>query len=85
MQRTSYFLPSGLVKRRNNGLSNEDQGLFSLDRWLKKMFTRLKVAFTDDCCDAADQSALPVRFNKVTNHLQYYNPTNDTWTNVPQL
>lgn len=79
--RPNYYIPSGLVSKKFDRKADHGQGLFSIDRWLKKLLLRLKVAFVDDCCPlpAADQTDLPVRFNKVANRLERYNPDTDLW------
>jgi hypothetical protein len=82
--RANYYIPSGLVKRRFDKNQHEDEGLFSLNKFFKKIFDRYKVSYVDDCCDipSEDQTALPVRYNAVESQLEYYNPDNDTWTAV---
>lgn len=82
--RASYFLPAGFIKRKFDKKDHESDGLFSLDKLFKKMFTRYKVAHEDDCCPLPTTSLtdLPVRFNAVANQLQRYNPVTDTWVAV---
>ena len=81
--RTQYYIQDGLIVRKNDKNSPDYAGLFSLTKWFKNMLSRFHVAFNDDCCDAtADPTNSPVRFNATTGHLQYYNYTNNTWTNA---
>jgi hypothetical protein len=82
--RTNYYIQQGQVITNTN--DNPPNGLFSLTTFFKKMLSRFHVAFNDDCCDAtADPTNAPVRFNATAGHLQYYNYSNNTWTNVPSL
>lgn len=73
--RASYFIQSGQVIKINS--NNQDKaGLFSLEKWLKKMFTRFHVGFSDDCCtiDGSDNDTtnIPVTYDKGTGHFYYY-------------
>lgn len=82
--RPEYFIPTGFIKKFFDRKDHESDGLFSLSKWLKKMFTRFGVAHVDDCCDipADEQTSLPVRYNAVEEQLEYYNPDDDTWTAI---
>jgi hypothetical protein len=82
--KTEYFLQSGQVITYTKDA--KPNGLFSLTKWFKKMLLRYHVAFNDDCCDTTvDPTNSPIRYNQTTSHVQYYNYTNNTWTNVPAL
>lgn len=84
---TRFFIQDGLiVKKSSNALAaNQDAaGLFSLDKWFKKMLARYKTAFVDTCC-VEDPTNQPVRFNTTSGHLEYFHTTNNTWTTVPNL
>lgn len=51
-------------------------------KWLKKMLKALHVPFVEDCCKA-DETMLPVKYDKVAGTLKYYNPTTKTWMAMP--
>jgi len=81
--RTSYYIQDGLIVKKNTNTDKDAAGLFSLTKWFKKMLDRFHIAFNDDCCDATvDPTNSPVRFNQTTGHIQYYNYSNNTWTNA---
>lgn len=83
IMRTNYYIQDGLIVKKSN--KTEDiYGLFSLSKWLKKMFTRFGVAFNDTCC-VNDPLNQPVRYNTTSGHLEYLNTTTDTWVTVPSL
>lgn len=75
---TSYYIQEGLIVKKNSD-KYDKYGLFSLDKWLKKLLKRLGVPFNDPCCTAGtDDNAntnLPIYFNQVTGHFYYVNPT----------
>lgn len=81
--RTNYYIQDGLIVKKSTNNDKDASGLFSLTKFFKKMLSRYHVAYNDDCCDTtADLTNLSVRFNQTTGHIQYYNPTNNTWTNA---
>lgn len=59
---------------------NADNG-FDLLKWLRQSFVSyVNVPYYDNCCDAG-KTSLPVRFDTVTQKLQYFNGT--TWVKAP--
>lgn len=78
MARLDHFLPSGLISTTYTG---GKQGLFHLEKFFKRASDRFHVPYVDDCC-TADVTNLPIRYNRTAGKLQYYNPDNDTWTNL---
>lgn len=78
-----YFIQEGLIVKKQNTVDKDYAGLFSLDKWLKKLLTRYGVAFSDSCC-TQDPLNRPVRYNKTAAHLQYLD-TDNVWKTVPAL
>lgn len=84
---TRFFIQEGLIikKTSNAPADNQDAaGLFSLDKWFKKLLSRYGIAFNDKCC-TNDPINQPVRFNTTAGHLEYFQTSTDTWVTVPNL
>lgn len=88
---TRYFIQDGLIVKKSSTApaANQDAaGLFSLDKWFKKLLTRYHVAFEDDCCtglvspNGTDVTDLPIRYNQTAAKLQFYNPSTKLWVNL---
>lgn len=77
-----YYIQQGQVIRHTK--DNPPNGLFSLNKFIKQMFTRYNVPFQDECC-TADPVNQTVRYDSTAGHLQYFNTTTKVWTNVPNL
>lgn len=77
-----FYIQQGQVIKYTT--DNPPNGLFSLNKFFKKMLTRYNVAFVDVCCteDPTNQS---VRFNTTSGHLEYFHTTTNTWVTVPNL
>lgn len=80
---TRYFIQDGLIVKKSTTDDKDAAGLFSLDKWLKKLLSRYGVAFSDSCC-TQDPTIRPTRYNKTAAHLQYLD-TDGTWKTVPAL
>lgn len=50
--------------------------------WVKRNLTKLNVPFVDDCCDAEN---LPIKFNKETGQVCYYDDSIDDWSCLTSL
>jgi len=72
-----HFIANGIVNKLRN---NSTKLVFVLEDWLKKALTTLNVPHVDDCCDS-DETSRPVKYNKDTEELSYYN--NNEWTSLP--
>lgn len=79
--RTSYHIQEGQIVKKNDGKDHKYDGLFSLDKWLKKLLGRYNVPFNDPCC-TDDPNSVPLRYDPATSKIQRYNASNDTWVNV---
>lgn len=75
-----YYIQEGLIVKKQNSNDKDYAGLFSLDKWFKKLLGRYKINFVDDCCEAPE--TYPVRYNPITPGLEYYDPSTKTWTAV---
>jgi hypothetical protein len=78
-----YFIQEGLIVKKQNTNDKDYAGLFSLDKLFKKLLSRWNVAFSDKCCDQ-DSTVRPVRYNKISAHLEYLDVDN-VWKTVPSL
>lgn len=81
-----WFVKKGYVyplRNRPDGTSaNEDNG-FDLLKWLKTVLSgNLNVQYSDNCCNSSDTTTT-VRFNITSQKLEYFNPSNSTWTKAP--
>lgn len=79
MGNTQYYIQEGQVVKFTK--DTKPNGLFNLNKFFKKLADWFHIAYVDNCC-TADETSLPIRYNKTAGKLQYYNDTNDTWTNL---
>jgi hypothetical protein len=82
--RTSYFLQEGQVIRKSDRKDGKSDGLFSIDKLIKKLLTAFHVAHFDDCCEV-DPNSAPVRFNTETSKLQRFNTSTKAWVDINAL
>lgn len=77
---TRYYIQSGLIVKKTN--TQEDiYGLFSLDKFFKKLLSRYAVPYVDGCC-TNDPTNLPIRYNRTAAKLQYFSDVTLTWVNL---
>lgn len=81
MARTEYFLQEGQIVKKNDRKDHKSDGLFSLNKFFKKLLKSFNVAFVDDCC-TPEVNSVPLRYNPATSKIQRYNPSNDTWVDL---
>lgn len=76
---TQYFLQDGQILKYNQKAN--PSGLFSLNKFIKKMLTLFHVSFVDDCCESSPTSA-PMRYNITAGNMQYYNADTQAWVDI---
>lgn len=76
--RTDFYIQSGQVI---TSYTNTPAGLFSLTKFFKKMLIRFNIAYLDTCC-TADETFLPMRYNKTSAKLQYFDDVTKVWINL---
>lgn len=78
---THYFLNKGLVKGFLKRDAKENEGFFSLTKWLKRTLNYLNVPYNDPCCDT-EATTVPVRYNNEDEAIEALDPATNTWVVV---
>ena len=74
----STYLPKGFVFRIKSTDLVKNTGLFDLEKFFRDMASRMGVSYRDKCCDS--QVGFPIRLSDDKTTLQYFDPSNSTWT-----